>query len=232
VGMSVSCPRCGGVVRPPDLMRADWRCDGCGDVPPLHIAEHNNAEIVKSVINTIAAGTSANRAAVPLWCTWPLLLDWTVTGVAWAGDDHSGVRAAALACSGPAPFGGGPADLVIVAEEPGIGLGNRFAGLPGTDPGAHLVQDLTQTDAGPGGSHGAHAKIKVDGHPTPLWSVPSAEDRSAYVGEARGMWLYAIAWPAHAGYVLAEDVVLHDLCEWLPPELVYGAPSPYLHGLA
>jgi hypothetical protein len=26
--------------------------------------------------------------------------------------------------------------------------------------------------------------------------------------------------------------VLHDLCEWLPPELVYGAPSPYLHGKA
>ena len=44
------------------------------------------------------------------------------------------------------------------------------------------------------------------------------------------MWLYAIAWPASAGYLLAEDVVLHDLTEWTPPELVYGAPSPYLHG--
>ncbi|WP_342745686.1 DUF6758 family protein [Asanoa hainanensis] len=227
--MSVSCPRCGGAVRPPDLMR-DWRCDECGDVPPLHIADHNNAEIVKSVVNAITAGP----ASVPLWCTWPLLLDWTVTGVAWAGDDHSGVRATALACSGPAPFGGGPADLVIVAEEPGVGLGNRFAGVRGTDPGAHLVRDLTSVsaDPGPGQATGAHAKIKVDGHPTPLWSISTAEDRSAYVGEARGMWLYAIAWPAHAGYVLAEDVMLHDLCEWLPPELVYGAPSPYLHGHA
>ncbi|MDG4822673.1 hypothetical protein O7635_12510 [Asanoa sp. WMMD1127] len=210
-------------------MRADWRCDGCGDVPPLHVAHHNNAEVAKSVVNTMTAGSPAGRP-VPLWCTWPLLRDWTVTGVAWAGDDHSGVRASVLACSGPAPLAGGPADLVIVAEEPGVGLGNRFAGLPGTDPGPELVRELTEP--APGEPTNAHAKIKVDGHPTPLWSLPAAEDRCAYVGEARGMWLYAIAWPAHAGYVLAEDVVLHDLCEWLPPELVYGAPSPYLHGLA
>jgi hypothetical protein len=46
------------------------------------------------------------------------------------------------------------------------------------------------------------------------------------------MWLHAIAWPASAGHLLAEDVVLHDLTEWTPPELVYGAPSPYLHGRA
>lgn len=44
------------------------------------------------------------------------------------------------------------------------------------------------------------------------------------------MWLYAIAWPASAGYLLAEDVALHDLTERVPPELVYGAPSPYLRG--
>jgi hypothetical protein len=213
-------------------MHPDWRCDTCGDVPPLRVAHHNNAEIMKSVINTIAGGTPPGREPVPLWCTWPLLRDWTVTGVAWAGDDHAGVRASVLACSGPAPLGGGPADLVIVAEEPGVGLGNRFAGLPGTDPGPELVRELTQTATAAGEPVNAHAKIKVDGHPTPLWSVPAADGRSAYVGEARGMWLYAIAWPAHAGYVLAEDVVLHDLCEWLPPELVYGAPSPYLHGLA
>ena len=32
--------------------------------------------------------------------------------------------------------------------------------------------------------------------------------------------------------VFAEDLVLHDLTEWVPAELVYGAPSPYLHGAA
>jgi hypothetical protein len=36
-------------------------------------------------------------------------------------------------------------------------------------------------------------------------------------------------WPADAGYVLAEHVVLVDLRDVLPAELVFGAPSPYLH---
>jgi len=62
--------------------------------------------------------------------------------------------------------------------------------------------------------------------------VTSADDRGAYVGEAKGLWLYAIWWPTTAGYLLAEDLVLHDLTESVPSELVYGAPSPYLHGLA
>jgi hypothetical protein len=52
------------------------------------------------------------------------------------------------------------------------------------------------------------------------------------VSEAKGNWLYAVAWPASAGYFLAEHVVLYDLSDGVPPELVYGAPSPYLHGRA
>jgi hypothetical protein len=215
-------------VRPPDLMHPDWRCDECGVVLPLHIAGHNGPEVMKSVVAQVTTDTPGELESVPLWCTWPLLPGWTVTGVAWAGDDRTGVRATALACSGPAPLGGGPADVMLVAEEPGVGLGPRYAGIAGPDPGPLLARAMGGRD----GEHSAHAKIKVDGHPTPLWSVRSPEDRSAYVGEARGMWLYAIAWPASAGYLLAEDVVLHDLCEWLPPELVYGAPSPYLHGKA
>jgi hypothetical protein len=63
-----------------------------------------------------------------------------------------------------------------------------------------------------------------------MWSVNSPEDRSAYVGEASARWLVAVAWPATAGYLLADNLVLQDLTDWLPPEIVYGAPSPYLHG--
>jgi hypothetical protein len=147
-----------------------------------------------------------------------------VTGVGWAGDDRDGVCATAVACSGPAPVGEGPADVVLIAEEPGVGLGQRFAGLPGLDPGAHLADVLERT--------AAHAKVKAAGHPTGLWAIATRDDRSAYVGEAKGLWLYAVAWPASAGYLLAEHVVLHDLTDWLPAELVYGAPSPYLHGEA
>lgn len=203
-------------MRSPDLMHTDWRCDDCGPVPPLHVARHIGPEILQTAVDRLGAGPTA----VPLWCPWPLPAGWTVTGVGWAGDDRTGVRATAVACSGPAPLGGGPADLVLVAEEPGVGLGNRFAGMPGIDPGPFLGE-LTET---------AHAKIKVGGHPTPLWAVKSSDDRSAYAGEAKGRWLFVVAWPATAGYLLAEDLMLHDLLQWIPPELVYGAPSSYLHG--
>jgi hypothetical protein len=207
-------------------MHTDWRCADCGPVPPLHVAELIGPEIVESVIARIApAGDESARPPVPLWCPWPLPVGWTMTGVAWVGDDRTGVRATAVACSGPAPLGGGPADLVLVAEEPGVGLGT------GLDPGALLSDAMTHPLPGHA-EHPAHAKILVGGHLTPLWSIESPADRSAYAGEARGMWLNAIAWPASAGYLLAEDVVLHDLTEWLPPELVYGAPSPYLQGKA
>ena len=127
------------------------------------------------------------------------------------------------------PLGGGPADLVLVAEEPGRRpRAPGFAGIAGPDPGPLLVRAIGGRD----GEHGAHAKVKAAGHPTPLWAVEVAGGPQRVRRRGRGMWLYAIAWPASAGYLLAEDVVLHDLCDWLPPELVYGAPSPYLHGQA
>jgi hypothetical protein len=206
-------------VRPPDLMHSEWRCDDDGPVAPFHVAQHINREIVEAACVEISRGP----AHAPMWCLWPLPPGWTMTGVGWAGDDRTGVRATAVACSGPAPLGGGPADIVLIAEEPGVGLGTRFAGIPGPDFGPFLSEAMCET---------AHAKVKAGGHPTPLWSVKSPEDRSAYAGEARGVWLYAVAWPATTGYLFAEDVVLHDLSEWLPAELVYGAPSPYLHGKA
>ncbi len=49
VGVSVSCPRCGGQVRPPDLMHTDWRCDTDGAVLPMHVPLHTGPEIVEAV---------------------------------------------------------------------------------------------------------------------------------------------------------------------------------------
>jgi hypothetical protein len=200
-------------------MHSEWRCDACGPVQPLYVAEHISLEILAATCDKIRS----TESGVPLWCPWPLLPGWMVTGVAWAGDDRGGPRATAVALSGPAPLSDGPADVVFVAEEPGIGLGNRLAGIPGPDPGPFLRNSLETT--------AAHAKVRAAGHPTPLWAVKSLEDRSAYVGEAKGMWLYAIAWPAPAGYVLADRILLHDLTDSLPSELVFGAPSPNLKSL-
>jgi hypothetical protein len=198
-------------------MHTEWRCDADGTVLPLHVPRNIGPEIVASVRDRVGAG------GVPLWCPWPLPAGWTVTGVGWVGDDRHGVCGTLVACSGPAPLQGGPADLLLVAEDPGVGLGARFAGIPGPDPGPFVEGEMRTAP---------HAKVRAAGWPTPLWVVKSAADRCAYVSEARGRWMCLVAWPASAGYLLAEDVVLVDLVDTLPGQLVYGAPSPYLHGAA
>jgi hypothetical protein len=216
MAVAVSCPRCGGPVRPPDLARSYWQCHQCGPVLPLHVAEHIGPEIVRG---------AAERAAgqeFPVWCPWPLPLGWMVTGVGWVGDDRTGVVASVVACTGPASLISGPADILFIAEDPGVGLGVRFAGRPGTDPGPSIADLAASTTA--------HAKVRAGGHPAPMWALDTPEDRSAYVGEAHGRWLWTVAWPAPAGYLLAEDVSLHDLSDWVPGGLVYGAISPYLQG--
>jgi hypothetical protein len=176
----------------------------------MHVATQVGPEVV---------GAAAARAAAdgfPVWCPWPLPSGWTVTGIGWVGDERAHLTASVIACTGPASLIDGPAEFLFVAEEPGVGLGVRYAGLRGPDAGP-----LPESTA-------AHAKVKIAGHPAPLWAVDAPEDRSVYVGEAHGRWLWAVAWPAPAGYLLADDLALQDLGEYVPDGLVYGAASPYL----
>jgi hypothetical protein len=132
------------------------------------------------------------------------------------GDDRAPAVAAAVAWSAPAPLGG-PADVLLVAEEPGVGLGAALAGLDGPDPDTHVLGGPPST------------KVRVEGHPTPLWEVETAADRTAYVGEASGCWLWAVVWPGEVALELHDGVRLVDLRD-PGHELVlpFGAPSPRL----
>jgi len=188
-------------------MSSDWQCERHGAVLPLHVLPRVGPDVLSQ---------AASSAKVPLWSPLPIIPGWTVTGLALAGDDRSGPRATALALSGPCPLGG-PADLVLVAEEPGVGLGARYAGVDDVDPG-----DIV------GGA--PEAKVEAAGHPTPLWRCASAEDRVGFVGEALGLWLYAVLWPPAAELVLLEHVVLHDLRHEAHAglDLPLGAPSTRL----
>ena len=204
---SPRCPRCGEVVRAPTVFSSQWRCDDHGDVVPLQPVPTASPATVADV---------ADRSGVPVWLVWPLPDGWLVTGVGWAGDERSGPRAVAVAHCGPAPRGG-PADLVLLAEEPGIGWGAGLAGLPAADPGPQLVDGTPSV------------KVTVGGHPTPLWEVPTVSDRAAYVGEADGLWLWAIAWPDDAGLVLHGLTGLRDLRDaGQRPDLPLGAPTSRL----
>jgi hypothetical protein len=133
---------------------------------------------------------------------WPLPAGWLFTGAVSAGDDPGGGRATVLACSGPGPLGG-PGELLLIAEELGVGLGARYAGIPGPDPGPYLSVDQSP-----------HAKVHAAGRPTPLWLVPgSPPDRAVFAGEALGLWLWAVVWPEEAGLMLYDELVLADLRE-------------------
>jgi hypothetical protein len=203
-----SCPRCGGRVRAPGLFTDSWQCDTHGTVYPLQPVLPPSLE---------ALSVAVGRAKVPVWMPWPLPVGWLFTGIAHAGDDLTGARGVAVACSGPSPLGG-PGELVLVAEELGVGLGARYAGLPGPDPG-----DIRAEKCAP------HAKVLAAGRPTPLWLAPDApDDRAVFVGEARGLWLWAVIWPEQAGLLMYDDLVLTDLREaGAELDLVpYGALSP------
>jgi hypothetical protein len=139
-----------------------------------------------------------------------------VSGFACAGDDRDGARAVVTCLNGPSPLGGA-AELMLVSEEPGIGLGARHAGLCGPDPGDGF-------GAGP-----PDAKLEAAGHPTALWSLSTTQDCAAFVGEAKALWLWALVWPAAAGVLLYDALDLVDLRDgYVEAELAFGSVSPRL----
>ncbi|WP_344858179.1 DUF6758 family protein [Planomonospora alba] len=204
------CPRCFGPLHPPSVWSSAWRCGLHGDVLPLQPPLHPSQAAVEAV---------ARDAHVPVWMPWPLPAGWLVTGFATAGDERSGTRATVVALAGPSVTQG-PADMLIIAEEPGVGLGAGFGGLPGPDPGEGFGE-------GP-----PHAKIDVNGHPAALWCAGGAPDRAVYAGEAMGNWLWSIVWPADAGCLVALfELSLRDLRDdGQVFDLPFGAFSPRLSG--
>jgi len=213
VGAHLTCPRCGSDVRPPGLWSDAWTCPVHGGVAPLHPAVAPSPEVLRQ---------TGLRSQVPLWMPWPVPSGWLLSGLRVAGDEHSGPVAAVLALSGPNPLVVDPldprsADVVLVSEQPGVGLAERLAGLGGLDPGdvdARGAPDL---------------KLSVGGHDTPMWALDTDGAVAAYVGEAAGIWLWAIAWPQTALAVLLEQFELRDVrdIETLP-DLPFGAMSPRL----
>jgi hypothetical protein len=188
-----SCPKCGGRVRAPGLFADSWQCDVHGAVHPLQ-------PVVPPSVEALAV--AVGRTRVPVWMPWPLPVGWLFTGVACAGDDRGGGRATAVACSGPGPLGG-PGELVLVAEELGVGLGAGYAGLDAPDPGSRIRVDRPPD-----------VKVLAGGHPTPLWHVSGVpDDRAVFAGEAQGLWLWAVVWPEHAGLLMYDEMVLTDLRE-------------------
>ena len=200
------CPRCGRVVHEPTAWSSAWRCDLHGEVHPLLPPYSPSPEGRDGLLRIVR---------VPVWLPWPLPTGWLVAGFAGAGDERTGLRASVVALVGPNPVGG-PSDLLIVAEEPGTGLGAGLAGLDGVDPGAGFA------------SVPPCAEVSFSNHDVPLWVV-DAPDRAVFAGEAKGCWLWLLLWPDTAGCLLIDTMELRDLRDpWQDLDLPFGAPSPRL----
>jgi len=200
---AATCPRCRQPVRPPTAWSSAWRCDLHGEIHPLFPAFRPSPEGLHGLLRT---------AGVPVWLPWPLPVGWLVAGFAGAGDERTGVRACAVALTGPNPLGG-PADMLVVAEEPGVGLGAGLAGLDGVDPGAGF-------ETAP-----AVAAASFGNHDFPLWPVDSP-DRAVFAGEIKGNWLWVVLWPDTAGVLLIEPLGLRDLRDpGQDLDLPFGAAS-------
>ena len=190
--MRAVCPRCGSQVHAPTVWSSAWRCDLHGAIDPLRLAARPTHEALAGL---------ARSARVPVWVPWPLPHGWLVTGFSGAGDERSGMRAAAVALSGPNPVGG-PADMLVIAEEPGVGLGAGLAGLKGPDPGAGFAVGAP------------HAAVRVGNHEAPLWLVESdmcADGCAVFAGEVAAGWTWLVLWPDSAGTLLVESLPLRDL---------------------
>lgn len=183
------CPRCGARLRLPNLMRDGYLCPQHGEEAPLHMPLLPDPENLPALLST---------ATVPAWIPWPLPANWVFTGLRMVGGGPAPISAVAVALTGAA-LTAGPADLVIISEQPGTGLGARFAGIDSQDPDSNMLANPPATN------------IHAASWPTPLWSLPSSDDRAIYVGEAAGVWLWLIAWPELAWSVMHDDMRLIDI---------------------
>ncbi len=201
------CVHCLGSLREPGLWSSAWQCADHGECLPFYDAP---------TVTPHALDHLRGAARVPVWMPDRLPPGWCVSGFGWAGDERTGARATAVAICGTGPLGG-PAEVAFVAEEPGVGLAARLAGLPAYELRA--------------GEGVGEAKVTAAGHPAPLWALPGADvDHVAYAGESKGVWLAAAFWPASASLLLIEHIILADLTESPGGEdayadLLFGAPS-------
>lgn len=208
--LAAGCPRCAS---PVTEERGTWRCLDHGPITPVWrpaVADYDTF-----------AEHLLRSAGFPTILPWPLSPGWSLTDFGCVALPGHEARATFAACTGASDLDG-VVELMVVSEEPGVGLGARCAGVTHTDPGGDIE--------GP-----SLAKVRLDGHPVALWPVPVSaadltSDRSVLVGEALGRWLWMVFRPASAALLLEDGWIMLNIAD-LGPELVDlpfgGSPSAW-----
>lgn len=148
---------------------------------------------------------------LPTWLPWPLSPVWQVTDFGVVGGEGQESRATFATCMGPSELDG-VVELTVLTEEPGTGLGARVAGAVHSDPGPDLLQRPSDL------------RLRLDGGTVPMWALSTSDgdtdfDRSVFVGEARGRWVWVVVRPASAALLVQDLPDLQDVST-LGPELV------------
>lgn len=186
-------------------------CAGHGPVPPLWRPVTATYDDFAEVLR--------RSPGFPTYLPWPMSPGWSVSDFGLV-EDAGEVHATVTCCSGSSPLDG-PVDVLVVAEEPGTGLGGRCAGLAVADPGPLL------------GDGPATVRVRVGSQSVPLWPVSTSDadgdlDRSVLAGEAGGRWLWMVLRPASAVLLLRDDWILGDVSDIGAPLLdtPFGGTPP------
>ena len=215
MSLTAGCPRCREAL---ETSESGPRCPVHGSLPALWLPDE--ASYDGFVAHLAAAGD------FPTYLPWPMAPGWSVTDFGVVAEVTEGPegeidpRATVTCCSGVSELDG-PVDVFVVAEEAGVGLGARCAGLPQDDPGSELGE-------GP-----PAVRVRIGSQSVPLWPVSTSEvdgelDRAAFAGEAVGRWLWVVLRPVSAMLLLRDDWILRDVSS-AGPELVempFGGPRP------
>ena len=189
--LAASCPRC---TTPLDGDGASFNCAAHGGVTPLwRSAPPEYTSFAEVVLRS---------AGLPTYLPWPMSPGWSISDFGCVAGKDGPALATVTTIAGASALDG-DVEVTVVTEEPGVGLGSRVAGTPRADPGESVGR-------GP-----ASVRVRIDGHPVPMWAVPSADDddllaRVAFAGEAGGRWLWLVMRPASAALLLHDDWLLAD----------------------
>ncbi len=174
-----SCPRCPG-----ELVVVDgpWVCEEHGDLVPLWCAEEASYD---GFVEQLRA-----TGGCPTYLPWPAGAGWVLSEHGWVarpGQDAVATMARSTVTREP----DGPVEMLVVCEEPGVGLGARCAGVSEHAPGPELWFSPPAL------------RVRLGRQQVALWSLPVSgvaadADRSVLVGEHGGRWLWVVLWPASA----------------------------------
>jgi hypothetical protein len=214
MSLTASCPRCreGLTGRAGDVGGA---CPVHGVLAPLWLPDEVTYDGFTEHLQS--------AGGFPTYLPWPMSPGWAVTdfGVVAGTDDPDGGAVATVTCASGTSELDGPVDVFVVAEEAGVGLGARCAGLNGDDPGADFRTVPPEV------------KVRVESQSVPLWAVSTSDsrgdlDRSVVVGEFAGRWLWIVLRPASAVLLLRDDWILRDVSGVGPPlvEMPFGGQRP------